>query len=181
MCYHIYDRSERTVMINNEYDFSNLIPTIENILPLVKYCNSVYDEFIRLCAEDAEKNERLKKEYKRYQYFKMVGTDFKIYVRGKLLYQSTNCLDYNHFMNMVKTNQITNIRSLKISLILNYKSGNYDNFEEHLNSFEINFEPYNIKFIRNSNYMEYNMAKIEANIYNYLTSVETKNTIFCSK
>ena len=42
--------------INNEYDYSNIIPTEDYVLYLVKYCDGIYNQMIRLMNEDEEKN-----------------------------------------------------------------------------------------------------------------------------
>lgn len=175
------EENAQVEIVNNEYDFSNVVPIVENILPLVQYLNSVYNEFIKKCEEDEIKNERFKREYKNYLYSKGYSTKFDISIRGGESFQTTNCPDYNAFVGMVQTNQIINIKSLKIILTLDYKRGNPNNFDEHENKFEIVFEPYKIIFKRKANHHENEMATIEQNIYNFLANAEVRNTIFCTK
>lgn len=134
-----------------------------------------------MCEEDEQKNERFKSEYKNYQYQKTFGTSFNVYVRSGESYTTTDCPDYNSLLTMAQSNQLTNVKSLKISLSLTYKRGNYTNFEEHTNEFNIEFKPYDIKFTRKANHRENNMEQIETAIVNYFNNVERTNTIFCSK
>ena len=50
--------------INNESDYSNIIASVDNIAYIVQYCDNVYSQFQQLVAEDEQKNERLKYEFK---------------------------------------------------------------------------------------------------------------------
>ena len=62
--------TERVSVINNETDYSNVIPTEEGMLYLVKYLYSVYQQFTELVAEDEKKNSQFKQEFKNYMYKK---------------------------------------------------------------------------------------------------------------
>ncbi len=53
------DYLEETV-INNEYDYSNIVPAVENITYIIQYCAQIYNHFLKLSEEDENKNERLK-------------------------------------------------------------------------------------------------------------------------
>lgn len=52
--------------INNEFDYSNIVASVDNISYIVQYCDNVYSQFQQLVAEDEQKNERLKYEFKNY-------------------------------------------------------------------------------------------------------------------
>ena len=51
-----YLDEEAITIVNNEYDYSNGIPTIESISYLVKYLDNVYKNFLNLIEEDEKKN-----------------------------------------------------------------------------------------------------------------------------
>lgn len=53
--------------------------------------------------------------------------------------------------------------------------------KEHENLFKISFNPYNIVFIRKSNYADSSMDNIENVINEILKKFSVQNTIFCTK
>ena len=55
-------------IVNNEYDYSNIIPVIDNVTYLVAFCDSIYNNFLKLIANDEEKNKPFKEEYKEYNF-----------------------------------------------------------------------------------------------------------------
>ena len=55
-------------VVHNEYDYSNVVPTIESITYLAQYLSSVYKQFISLVEEDQKKNEQFKEEYRHYSF-----------------------------------------------------------------------------------------------------------------
>ena len=57
------DYSNEKSIINNEYDYSNILPAIEYITYLAEYCDGVYKQFIKMTEEDEEKNKQYKQEY----------------------------------------------------------------------------------------------------------------------
>ena len=166
-------------LINNEYDYSTSIPTIEYISYLIYYCDNEYKRFINLIDEDEQKNKELKYEYKNYNYKKLYVA-FNVYI-GEKSYNNINCKDYESFINAVNGGNLKNINNLQIKLDLNYKRGNNNSLVDHENSFTIIFKPYDIIFARKSNYNEQLMNEIENNINNILKKFPKANSIFCTK
>lgn len=173
------DYLDETV-INNEYDYSNIVPTVENITYIIQYCAQIYSHFLKLIAEDENKNEKLKYEFKNYNYKKSYGEGFEVKVRQKN-YNTISCKTYSSFIGAVNSGQLLNVDSLEISLNLNYKRGKNDSFKNHENSFNITFKPYDIRLVRKANYKETDMELIENNLNEMLKKFPIANTIFCFK
>ena len=167
--------------INNESDYSNIIASVDNIAYIVQYCDNVYSQFQQLVAEDEQKNERLKYEFKNYNYKKSYGDTFEVKIRVKDHFTPISCTNYNSFNDAVSQGQLKNLDSLEIELNLDYKRGNNDSLKDHQNLFKISFKPYDIKLIRKSNHNEQNMNQIEENIKQLLNRFSVANTIFCTK
>ncbi len=174
-----YEEEKETV-INNEFDYSNIIPTAEHIGTLVQYCENVYNQFLKLIEEDEQKNEKLKIEYKNYKYAKSYGEKFEVSIREKT-YNNLDCKTYNSYIDAVNNGQLKEVHSLKINLDLDYKRGSGNNLNYHENSFTIIFKPYEIKFARKSNFNEENMNQIENTINKILQQFQKVNSIFCTK
>ena len=174
------DYPEEETIINNEYDYSNIIPKFENITYIIQYCAHIYSYFLKLLEEDENKNEKLKYEFKNYNYKKNYGEGFEVKIRQKN-YNTISCKNYDSFVEALNNGQLLNIESLEINLNLNYRRGNIDSLKNHENSFKISFRPYDIKFIRKANHNEQNMNQIEENIKQILNKFPVENTIFFSK
>lgn len=71
----MYNNEEVETTINNEFDYSNIVVGIENLAYIVQYCDNVYSHFKSLLDEDEKKNERLKYEFKNFDYKKSNGYD----------------------------------------------------------------------------------------------------------
>lgn len=171
--------SEETI-INNEYDYSNIIPTIENITRIIKYCDQLYNSFLKLIEDDEQKNQKLKYEFQNYNYKKTYSEGLEINIRQKS-YNSITCKNYSSFIEAINSDQLINLDSLEIELNLDYKRGNNDKLSHHQNLFKITFKPYEIKFVRKSNYKESEMNQVENNLNEILKSFPVANTIFCTK
>lgn len=171
---------ENKMIINNEFDYSNKIPTLETVSYLIKYMDSVYDTFIKLTEEDEKKNEPLKDEYRNYDYKKSYGTRFEIYIRLKT-YNNISCKRYKEYQSAVDDGNMKNILGLEIKLNLDYKSGKARELEEHENSFSIIIKPYEFIFARKSSHNDSIMNQVENNINEILNKFTTINTIFCTK
>lgn len=172
--------SEKTLIINNEYDYSNIVPVVEGVIYLVEYCDSVFRQIASLIEEDEARNEKIKYEYRKYNYKKNFSNYFEINIYSKN-FSSIVCKDSSSFKSAVENGNLNNIGSLTIKLNLGYKRGIQGNFIEHENSFVISFKPYDIKFIRKSNHKEFDMDKIEKDIINILNRFNVVNNIFCTK
>ena len=61
-------------MISNSFDYSNIVPTINEIIPIMQYCDSLYKNFLEL----ARKNEKYKHEYRFYKYKKTFDSTYSI-------------------------------------------------------------------------------------------------------
>lgn len=168
-------------IINNEYDYSNIVASIENISYIVQYLDSVYSWFQQLIVEDEQKNEKLKYEYQNYNYKKSFGSGFEVKIKQKGSYSSISYRNYNSFNVAAGEGQFNNIDLLEIELNLDYKRGNNDSLKEYKNLFKISFKPYDIKFIRKSNHNEQNMNQVEENVKQMLNKFQIINTIFCIK
>lgn len=170
---------DRTV-INNEYDYSNILPVIEYVSYLVKFFDSAYNNLNRLIQEDDEKNKQFKPEYKEFMYANLYTKHFEIYIREKG-YHNITCKDYEMFLNAVKDGDVNEVEQLDIKMDLNFKRGKGNNLEEHENSFYIFFKPYDIKFTRKSNFNDPDMNNLELQIKEILDKFPITNCIFCDK
>ena len=171
---------ELETVINNEYDYSNIIATADNISHLVQYCEQLYDQLMKLIQEDEIKNEKFKYEFKNYNYNKHFGMCFEIKIRGKS-YNVIECKSYNAYLEAVNSGQLKEVSSFEIDLKLNYRRGKKDNLKDYENSFKLIFKPYEIKFKRQSNHNESDINQIEIAICDILNKFPVANTIFCTK
>lgn len=175
-----YINEDTPNIINNEYDYSNIIATIEGVTYLVQYCDNIYKQFINLTEEDQKKNKPLKYEFQNYTYKKNYSTTFNIYIREKS-YNNITCNDFESFKTAINNGDLTNIQSMEIKLNLDFRRGKNDSLAEHENSFTIVFKPYEIIFARKSNYNEVNMNQIENAIDEIMKKFPAVNSIFCTK
>lgn len=178
--YNEFIDEEVTTVINNEYDYSNIVPTQEMITYLVQYCDSVFKQFMALVYEDEKRNEQFKQEYKNYNYKKSYGESLEIYIREKS-YNNITCKDFASFQSAVNDGNLKNVSDLDIKLQLDYKRGREDSLVDYENSFSILFKPYEITFARKSNHNEANMNQIETTINEILKKFPVANSIFCTK
>jgi len=169
------------VIVNNEYDYSNIVPEIDNIVALVKQCSLYYAQLLKLEEEDAKKNERLKVDYQSFQYAKSYSSGFKVSFQKNDSYNSNDFENYESFKSAVDSGFVRDAGKLTIHLDLSYRSGSGSDLTENSNEFTISFEPYNIKFTRKSNKANQNMDQIEYAINELLKRFKVQNTIFCSK
>ncbi len=175
-----YLDEEAITIVNNEYDYSNGIPTIESISYLVKYLDNVYKNFLNLIEEDEKKNLQFKTELKNYLYKKSTGERFEIYIKEKNNNNLT-CEDFVSFQNAVNDGNLKNIDGINITMDLDFKRGKGTDLVEYENSFTIIFKPYDIKFARKSNHSAPNMDKVEIDIKSILSKFPVVNTVFCTK
>lgn len=167
-------------VVNNEYDYSNILPTVEAISYLVQYCDEMNKQLTKLVEADEEKNKQFKSEYKDFMYKKSFGQRFEVFIREKS-YNNITCKDYSQFISAVNGGNLNGINSMEIRLCMDFYRGKGDNLEEHENSFLIVFKPYEITFIRKSNHNDPNMNQIEQQIKNILKQFPVANCIFCTK
>jgi hypothetical protein len=168
-------------VINNEFDYSNILPTVEAVSYLVEYCDKMNQQLTKLVLEDEEKNKQFKEEYKEYMYRKSYRQNLEVHIYKGSFYKSITCNDYKTFVSAIKDGNLNNVDKLTINLSLDYSRGKSGNYEEYENSFVIVFSPYNIKFIRKSNHKESNMNSIENQINSILKQFPVANCIFCTK
>ncbi len=168
------------VVVNNEYDYSNILPTVEAISYLVKYCDEMNKHLKRLVEVDEEKNKQFKPEYKEFMYKKSYGQQFEILIREKS-YNNITCKDYSQFMSAVNGGNLNRVSGMDIKLCMDFHRGKGDHTEEHENSFLITFKPYEITFIRKSNHNDPNMNQVEQQIKDILNKFPVANCIFCNK
>ncbi len=171
--------SPKTV-INNEYDYSNVLPTAEAISYLVQYCDEMNKQLTKLVEQDEEKNKQFKPEYKEFMYKHSYGQHFEVFIRKKS-YQNLTCKDYASFKSAVDGGSLNGISSMDIKLCMDFHRGKGDNPEEHENSFLITFKPYEIKFTRKSNHNDPSMNQVEQQINAILKQFPIANCIFCNK
>lgn len=174
-----YVNNEQKTVINNEYDYSNIIAETENIVYIAQYFQNTYSQFLKICEEDEIRNKPLKYEFQNYN-FKNYYSRFEINIRMKT-YNNVTCNSLESLIDVIKKGQLNNVNSLEILLELDYYRGANSNKNLHENSFKIIFKPYDIIFARKSNYNEENMNQIENNVNGLLKKFKTVNTIFCTK
>lgn len=174
-----FDDYKETI-INNEYDFSNIVPTIEGIDYLVNYCYKMYNNLLNLCQSDEDRNKQIKYEFQHYDFKKHYTTNFEVYISDGN-YKSTTLNSYDTFKEAVNKGLVNNVKKLKITLDMSYKRGDNNQMVEYNNTFIISFEPYLINLTRKANHNEENMQKIENDLISILKRFPTVNTIFCTK
>ncbi len=167
-------------VVNNVFDYSNILPTVEYIKYLVNYLDNIYNQFLDLIKKDEEKNSKFKYEYKDYMYGESYGCRFYLYIYEKG-YNNIKCDDYNTFISAINNGDLKNVRELSIQMDLDFKRGRNNNYTQYENSFSIIFNPYNIKFTRKSNYNDINMNQIENQVNEILKKFPVANCIFCDK
>ena len=168
-------------IINNEYDYSNILPTADYIAYLVQYCDQVYNQLLKLQEEDEEKNKQFKLEYKKYDFKRKYSQGLEIYIREKNYYNNITCKDYNTFKAAIDDGNLNNVTGVDITLNVDFERGSYGKYESHENSFIIIFKPYEISFTRKSNYNDPNINQIENQINEILKKFPIANCIFCNK
>lgn len=167
-------------VISNEKDFSNIIPTVENISILIQYCDQIYNQFVKLIEDDENRNSKIKYELQNYSFKKCFGEGLEIIIREKN-FNTITCKNYNSYIELYKNGQLNNLDSLEVNLELNYQTGMNGSLITHENLFKIKFRPYEISFIRKSNFKNFNMERIENTIIDILQKFPVANTIFCTK
>lgn len=172
---------EKEIEISREYDYSNSVPEVQNILFLAKYCYSYYVQLIKMCEEDEEKNRILKSEYKDFLYKKSFSSKYEAAIREKDVFSSLSCKTYDSLVEAANSGHLKNVESVVITLDLSFRRGRDMATKEHENLFKISFKPYNIVFIRKSNYADSSMDNIENVINEILKKFRVQNTIFCTK
>ena len=172
---------EETNIINNEYDFSNIVVDIEHLEGLIRFLDGLNKQLKKLADEDEEKNKQFKEEYKEYKYKETFGQGLDIYIKYESFSSNITCKDFESFESAVKNGNIKNLRGIDIKLCLDFKRGNGSNLVDYDNLFKITFEPYNITFIRKSNHNDEIMDQIEKKIVATMNQFQVINTIFCSK
>lgn len=170
------------IVINNQFDYSNIVPEKEPVSYLIQYCEVVYNHFLELAESDEEKNEKLKMEFQNYEYKKSYETKFEVMIREVgSSFNNLSFPNYASFLEALKEGRIKDVTSLTIELNLTYRRGKSLNLSDYRNVFKIVFQPYNIVFTRDSNHNEQSMNQVENNINEILKSFKVQNTIFCTK
>jgi hypothetical protein len=171
--------------IDNVYDYSNIVPVIDKIGIIVQFFDGVFNRLMSISEEEKARNEKLKPEFQEHQY-KNYYSNFEITIRkpidNSLSHDYTTCKNFESFSNLYREGKINNISDMKIVMNLDFSRGKgYLNLTKFENQFVVDFQPYNIKFTRKSNYEDSEMDAIEKRIIELLNSFDTCNTIFCSK
>lgn len=167
-------------VINNEFDYSNIVPTIEAVSYLVQYCDQLNKQLEKLVLEDEEKNKQYKLEFKDYMYKKSFGQGLHIYIKEKS-HNNITCKDYESFLSAVNNGNLNNVNGINIDLSLDFDRGKIGKLDKHENLFSVIFNPYDIVFARKSNHNDPNMNKIEDMINSILKKFPVANSIFCNK
>lgn len=175
------DNLSLQTVINNEYDYSNVLATVDAISYLVQYCDSLNKQLTNLVEEDEKKNIQFKSEYKNYMYKKAYSQHLEIYIREKNYTNNLMCKDYESFAAAVKNGYLKEITGLDIKLCLDFYRGQGDKPEKYENALNIIFKPYNIKFSRISNHQDQSFDQIEEQIKEILNHFAVANTVFCDK
>lgn len=165
--------------IKNNHDHTNLLAVREYVDDLVKYCFGIYASFQKTQAEEEQRNERLKLEYREYQFRKSYSEHCQvvIYAGG----QRTEFTDYANFQSALLGGMILGVDYLQISLNLSHYVGKYDSRDEHQHEYTIRFEPAKSYFLYAANMDDQNMNIIETQIEERLNSFPASITIFSKK
>ena len=92
-----------------------------------------------------------------------------------------NVDDKEDFIAAIEDGNLKQVSSISIRLELHFSKGNSYRLESHKNVFLIAFEPYSIRFSRQSNFKDENMDQIEESIHKIFKSFAIANTVFCDK
>lgn len=173
---------DKEVPINNEFDYSNIVAEIQSLSYLVQYADTLYNQLMDMINKDEEKNMKLKIDFKYYEYKKSFDTKFEILVKEKgHSFNNLTLKSYESFMEEANKGNLNNVDSLTIVLNLSYRRGKEFDSKEYVNNFKFVFNPYDIKFIRNSNHDEVSMNQIESNFNEILKKFKVQNSIFSTK
>ena len=166
-----------SVPVNHEYLYPNILVVREYVENLVGFCDRVYRAFIKKVAEEEEKNEPLKYEHREYKYKKSYGMRMKVYIWTN----SSVSLEYDNegaFRAAANSGKLNDVSSLKIELDLDFGRGREGSIEDHKNEFRVEFRPYDIKLVRNSNYADPEMDELEEQIVKLMEDFPATKTIF---
>lgn len=173
---------ERETEICNEFDYSNAIVEIQSISYLIQYCDTLFKQYMNMVNLDEQRNEKLKYEFRNYEYRKSYNAKFEISIRGKdYNYSNLNCKSYYSFIEAVNNGHLKNVGSVIITLDLSYRRGQEINLMDYENNFKFTFKPYEIKFVRKSNHNEESTNQLENNFNQILKQFKVANSIFCTK
>lgn len=163
--------------INHDYLYPNILVVREYVENLVGFCDGAYRTFLKKVAEEEEKNESLKNEYREYMYKKSYGMRMKVYIWTN----NSVSLEYDNegaFRAAANSGKLNDVSSLKIELHLDFGRGREGSIEDHKNEFIVDFKPYNIKFVRNSNFDDPEMSELEEQIVKLMEGFPATKTIF---
>lgn len=152
--------SGNNMNICNEFDYSNIIPSISNISKIVELCSLLYDKFDSVLLN-----------HNVHEVEKGDNCNFEIIIIDNE-YKKTILTSFNEFNDNISL--LNNINVLTIKLSLGYIKLN----EEYNNLFEITIRPYSIVFKRLSNHEQSLMSQIEDSINNNMKKLTTEKTIF---
>jgi hypothetical protein len=174
-----YNNELVETIISNEYDYSNVVVDRISLLSLAQYVNEIYIKMTDIFNEEEKKNEQLKWEFQTYEYKKgYINLEFNIRDKN---YSNISCESYEALLSASENGSLNNISSFSISMKLNYSKGKQTTMIALNNSFDITFKPYEIRFIRKSNYNEVLMNQIEEGIHNIMDKFKVLNTVFSIK
>lgn len=176
-----FNNYSKESIINNEFDYSNILPVVNYIGYLVQYCDQIYKKLLKLQEQDEEKNKPLKYQYKEYNFKRKYSQGLEIYIREKNFHNNITCKDYDTFKTAIDDGNLKNVSSIDIKLNMDFERGHEGNFEVHENNFIIIFKPYEITFSRKSNYNDRIMEQIEKEINDILKKFPIANCVFCDK
>ena len=164
-------------LVNNKFDYSNSVPTVLAMIHLVKYLYNNYEQYLWLVTEDEKEYE---KTHKYYNYEKTYRLIFDVRIRERN-YSIITCKSTSEFEKAVEDGKLDNIDSMEIRLILDYRKPNTPDYIMYNNFFVIQLKPFDITFLRKSNYNQLDMNAIENNVNEILRRFTTINSIFCTK
>ena len=150
-------------LISNIYDFSYMIPSEKNINAIIDYLHSLYEKFYSLLM--AKSNE-LKLE-------KTVVTGINIDILNNE-YEMRSFSNYKEYKESMDDDLLNDVRIMEIEVNLCYVKDSIT----HNNTFRFNIKPYNIIFIRSSNYDEQSISIMEKHIVNFIDKLSKEKTIF---
>ena len=108
---------DKEVKINNEFDYSNIVADVELISYLIQYCESVYNNLLKLISYDEEKNDKLKYEFRNYEYKNVFDNQFLVSIEENTSYYNVSkCKSYQNFIDEVNNGKLKNVKSLIIDI-----------------------------------------------------------------
>ncbi|MBO4813215.1 hypothetical protein J5491_03670 [Candidatus Saccharibacteria bacterium] len=163
--------------VNHEHNYPDILVVREYVENLVSFLDKAYRVFLKKVEDDTSKNNALEPNQRNYSYKERYGSFFKVYIYtsagGSSSYDSDSA-----FRSAVTDGRLNGVKDLSVSLEFCFGRGLEGAIEDHRDAFKISFQPYDIKFTRDSNFSDPEMDALEEQIVKLLEDFPSTKTIF---